>query len=95
VGFSFEEFIETNLMVQSEFNLTFLFASYNIFLLVELVDPTVGCDSRACISPASRLPRCFWWSPWPVPVDRYRARNSVCWMRSVSFAVPGADFFFP
>jgi hypothetical protein len=54
VGFSFEEFIETNLMVPSEFNLTFMFASYNIFLLVELVDPTVGCDSRACISPASR-----------------------------------------
>jgi hypothetical protein len=30
---SFEEFIETNLMVQSEFNLIFWFVSYNIFLL--------------------------------------------------------------
>jgi hypothetical protein len=28
---SFEEFIETNLMVQSEFNLIFWFVSYNIF----------------------------------------------------------------
>jgi hypothetical protein len=28
---SFEEFIETNLMVQSEFNLVFWFVSYNIF----------------------------------------------------------------
>jgi hypothetical protein len=28
---SFEEFIETNLMVQSEFNLGFWFVSYNIF----------------------------------------------------------------
>jgi hypothetical protein len=30
---SFEEFIETNLMVQSEFNLAFWFVSYNIFLV--------------------------------------------------------------
>jgi hypothetical protein len=28
---SFEEFIETNLMVQSKFNLDFWFVSYNIF----------------------------------------------------------------
>jgi hypothetical protein len=28
---SFEEFIKTNLMVQSEFNLVFWFVSYNIF----------------------------------------------------------------
>jgi hypothetical protein len=31
VGSSFEEFIETKLMVQSEFNLAFGFVSYNIF----------------------------------------------------------------
>jgi hypothetical protein len=37
VRFSFEEFIETNLMVQSEFNLVFWFVTYNIFLLVEVV----------------------------------------------------------
>jgi hypothetical protein len=36
---SFEKFIETNLMVQSKFNLVFWFVSYNIFYLVELVDP--------------------------------------------------------
>jgi hypothetical protein len=29
----FEVFIETNLMVQSEFNLVFLFVSYNIFFI--------------------------------------------------------------
>jgi hypothetical protein len=30
---SFEVFIETNLMVQSEFNLVFWFMSYNIFYM--------------------------------------------------------------
>jgi hypothetical protein len=30
----FEVFIETNLMVQSEFNLVFWFVSYNIFLAI-------------------------------------------------------------
>jgi hypothetical protein len=35
----FEVFIETNLMVQSEFNLVLWFASYNIFTLVEAVGP--------------------------------------------------------
>jgi hypothetical protein len=33
MGSSFEEFIETNLMVQSEFNLVFWFISYNIFYI--------------------------------------------------------------
>jgi hypothetical protein len=53
VRYSFEEFIEINLMVQSEFNLVF-FCLWVItfFKLVELVDPATGCDSRACISPA-------------------------------------------
>jgi hypothetical protein len=32
---SFEEFIETNLMVQSKFNLVFWFVSYNIFFVTE------------------------------------------------------------
>jgi hypothetical protein len=36
---SFDEFIETNLMVQSEFNLAFWFVSYNIFLLVAARGP--------------------------------------------------------
>jgi hypothetical protein len=31
---SFEGFIETNLMVQSKFNLNFLFVSYNIFSFI-------------------------------------------------------------
>jgi hypothetical protein len=31
----FEEFIKTNLMVQSEFNLMFWFVSYNIFFVTE------------------------------------------------------------
>jgi hypothetical protein len=31
---SFEGFIETNLMVQSKFNLNFWFVSYNIFFFV-------------------------------------------------------------
>jgi hypothetical protein len=31
VTYCFEVFIETNLMVQSEFNLVFWFGSYNIF----------------------------------------------------------------
>jgi hypothetical protein len=35
----FEVFIETDLMVQSEFNLVFWFVSYNIFLSVEIVGP--------------------------------------------------------
>jgi hypothetical protein len=39
----FEVFIETNLMVQSEFNLVLWFASYNIFL-VEAMGPTTGCS---------------------------------------------------
>jgi hypothetical protein len=47
---SFEEFIETNLIVQSEFNLVFWFVSYNIFLLGEKVGPTAPmlflCVSR-------------------------------------------------
>jgi hypothetical protein len=34
---SFEEFIETKLTVQSEFNLVFWFMSYNSFLIVEQV----------------------------------------------------------
>jgi hypothetical protein len=38
---SFEEFIETNLMVQSEFNLIFWFMSYNIFFIVEQVGPAL------------------------------------------------------
>jgi hypothetical protein len=33
MGSSFEEFIETNLIVQSEFNLVFWFMSYNIFFI--------------------------------------------------------------
>jgi hypothetical protein len=35
----FEVFIETNLMVQSEFNLVFLFESYNIFFIFHQVGP--------------------------------------------------------
>jgi hypothetical protein len=38
---SFEEFIETNLMVQSEFSLVFWFMSYNIFFIVEQVGPAL------------------------------------------------------
>jgi hypothetical protein len=37
----FEVFIETNLMVQSKFNLVFWFVSYNIFLVVKLVGPAL------------------------------------------------------
>jgi hypothetical protein len=36
---SFEEFIETNLMVQSKFNLGFWFVRYNIFLFENEVGP--------------------------------------------------------
>jgi hypothetical protein len=39
----FEVFIETNLMIQLEFNLVLWFASYNIFL-VEAVEPTTRCS---------------------------------------------------
>jgi hypothetical protein len=35
----FEVFIETNLMVQSKFNLVFWFESYSIFFIVETVGP--------------------------------------------------------
>jgi hypothetical protein len=42
VGSSFEEFTETNLMVQSEFNLAFWFVSYNIFLLVAARGPRLS-----------------------------------------------------
>jgi hypothetical protein len=38
---SFEGFIETNLTVQSEFNLIFWFVSYNIFFIVEQVGPAL------------------------------------------------------
>jgi hypothetical protein len=52
----FEVFIETNLMVQSEFNLVFLFASYNIFLLVEAVGPATGTSRMRVHARASLLP---------------------------------------
>jgi hypothetical protein len=48
----FEEFIETNLMVQSEFNLDFLFVSYNIFSL-KIMGP-----AAAAFSTFLRLSRC-------------------------------------
>jgi hypothetical protein len=35
----FKVFIATNLMVQSEFNLSFWFMSYNFFSFIELVGP--------------------------------------------------------
>jgi hypothetical protein len=49
VAFSFEEFIETNLMVQSEFNLAFWFVSYNIFLLVAAARPTSVLSSLSAV----------------------------------------------
>jgi hypothetical protein len=48
---SFEEFIETNLMVQSKFNLVFWFVSYNIFSSLNKWGPLL-CQSSACSSPA-------------------------------------------
>jgi hypothetical protein len=39
---SFEEFIETNLLVQSEFNLIFWFMSYNIFCYQKTVGPVLS-----------------------------------------------------
>jgi hypothetical protein len=51
----FEVFIETNLMVQSKFNLVFWFSSYNIFFVVKLVEPALVVLSlllslsRACV----------------------------------------------
>jgi hypothetical protein len=48
---SFEEFIETNLMVQSEFNLIFWFMSYNIFF-VKQVGPALHVTSLLSLPPA-------------------------------------------
>jgi hypothetical protein len=47
-------FIETNLMVQLEFNLVFWFVSYKIFLLHEKVGPTLSLLSS--LTPARWLP---------------------------------------
>jgi hypothetical protein len=45
---SIKEFIKTNLMVQSEFNLVFWFVSYNIFFIVK----QVGSAQVRTLSPA-------------------------------------------
>jgi hypothetical protein len=50
----FEGFIETNLMVQSEFNLVFLFVSYNSFWVVEIVGPA---SHLSLLSPPVSLSR--------------------------------------
>jgi hypothetical protein len=63
VGSSFEEFIETNLMVQSEFNLTFWFVSYNIFLLVV---------AAGLASVLSSLSRAFSTGAWVPPQGSFR-----------------------
>jgi hypothetical protein len=57
---SFEAFIETKLMVQSEFNLIFWFVSYNIFLMKKswhvLLRTLFLLMSRACGRPPERGP---------------------------------------
>jgi hypothetical protein len=53
---SFEEFIETNLMVQSEFNLVSWFVSYNIFFIVQQVGPALDTPLSPALSRARREP---------------------------------------
>jgi hypothetical protein len=55
---SFEAFTETNLMVQSEFNLVFLFVSYNIFL-VYWINGAHWLHVLSPLSHAVRSPRSF------------------------------------
>jgi hypothetical protein len=91
---SFKEFIETNLMVQSEFNLVFWFVSYKIFLLHEKVGPALSLPS----SPPSRsLPACLSvraqrcpWDPRGLEDVRKSARNSGRRLHAGCFSVPGA-----
>jgi hypothetical protein len=52
---SFEEFIETNSMVQSKFNLGFLFVSYNIFLREKSGARATCSPSLLSLPPERRL----------------------------------------
>jgi hypothetical protein len=71
----FEVFIETNLMVQSKFNLVLWFASYNIFMLVEAVGPA-ACHLSLPGFPPRALHALWQAGPMPDVVHSGRFRTS-------------------
>jgi hypothetical protein len=91
---SFEEFIETNLMVQSKFNLGFWFVSYNIFFCYE------KSEARHChLSPPSSLPLshaisscCSKYSGYNVFTVMFRA-SGAAWFCVISSAIVLPDAY--
>jgi hypothetical protein len=89
---SFEKFIETNSMMQSEFNLGFWFVSYNIFLLekkwgLPLSPPPLSSLSR-CLMHALPL------SLRPLKDVCYGGKYSRWSVFAVMFTGPGAACFY-